>query len=84
MVSPTLPFAVKTQEPNAEVYNRERDEIAREQQQREQRSSSSSMERWLADPGPFCASLKAEDREAKALRGSQEGKEQDTVDHTKV
>ena len=38
MVSPTLPFAVKTQEPNVEVYNRERDEIAREQQQREQRS----------------------------------------------
>ena len=84
MVSPTLPFASKTQESNAEVYKRERDEIAREQQQREQRSLSSSIKRWVADPGPFCASLKFEDRETMALRGSQEVKEQDTVDHTKV
>ena len=75
---------MKTQEPNAEVYNRERDGIAREQRHREKRSPSLSMERWLADTGPFWASVKPEDKGAMALGRSQEGTEQDTVDHTKV
>lgn len=42
------------------------------------------MERWLADTGPFCASVKPEEKEVMALGGSLEGKEQNTVDHTKV
>ena len=81
-----LPFLSrsKTQELNAEVYNRERDGIAHQQQHREQRSLSLSMERWLADTGPFCASVKPEEKEVMALGGSLEGKEQNTVDHTKV
>lgn len=62
----------------------ERDGIAHQQQHREQRSLSLSMERWLADTGPFCASVKPEEKEVMALGGSLEGKEQNTVDHTKV
>ena len=65
------------------VSTRERDEIAREQLHREQRSLSPSMERWLADTGPFCATVKPEEKEAMAPEGSREGPEQDTVDHSK-
>ena len=66
------------------VSNRERDETAREQQHREQRSFSLSKGRWLAKSGPFCASVKREDKETMAPGGSQEGTEQDTVDRSKV
>lgn len=65
------------------VSTRERDEIAREQLHRERCSLSPSMERWLADTGPFCATVKAEDKEAMALEGSRKGTEQDPVDHSK-
>ena len=80
----TFPSRSKIREPKAEVYDRERDEMAQEQQHREQRSLSPSMQRWLADTGPFCASVKPKDKEAIALGGPREGKEQDTVDHNGV
>ena len=55
------------------VSVRERDENAPEQQHREQRSLSPSMERWLADAGPFCAAMESEDKEATTLGGLQKG-----------
>ena len=66
------------------VSIRERDDIDREQQHREQRSLSPSIERWLADTGPFCATVKPENKEAMALGASQRGTEQDAVYHSKV
>ena len=63
---------------------RERDENALKQQHREQRSLSPSMERWLADTDPFCATVKPEEKEARTLGGLQKGAEQDTVDGSKV
>ena len=62
---------------------RERDENTLQQQHREQRSLSASMERWLTDTGPFCATVKPEDKEAMT-RGSQKGIERHTVDDSEV
>ena len=44
---------------------RERDENALKQQHREQHSLSPSMERWLADTGPFCATVKPEGKRSE-------------------
>lgn len=63
---------------------RERDKNALKQQHGEQRSVNPSMERWLADTGPFCATVKPEEKEAKTLGGLQKGTEQDRVDDSKV
>lgn len=63
---------------------RERDENTLKQQHREQSSLSASMERWLADTGPFCATVKPEDKGAMTPGGSQKGIEHHTVDESEV